>query len=97
MFPVGLLTEAGLSTPVLKDGRFIGWYDGWIGGRKFPVDMAGFAVSVPFLLTVSDERWEGVLEKGPRGGKYSPCTLKNGGGCCVDVHLNCDVRTLARR
>ncbi|KAK8731363.1 hypothetical protein OTU49_007567 [Cherax quadricarinatus] len=52
MFPVGLLTEAGLSTPVLKDGRFIGWYDGWIGGRKFPVDMAGFAVSVPFLLTV---------------------------------------------
>ncbi|XP_045616960.2 galactosylgalactosylxylosylprotein 3-beta-glucuronosyltransferase P-like isoform X1 [Procambarus clarkii] len=52
MFPVGLLTTAGLSTPVLKEGRFVGWYDGWIGGRKFPVDMAGFAVSVPYLLSV---------------------------------------------
>ncbi|XP_076671441.1 glucuronyltransferase P [Andrena cerasifolii] len=50
MFPVGLCTKFGLSSPIIKDGKFVGFYDGWIAGRKFPVDMAGFAVSVKFLL-----------------------------------------------
>lgn len=50
MFPVGLITSLGVSSPVVKNGKFSGFYDGWIGGRKFPVDMAGFAVSVKFLL-----------------------------------------------
>ncbi|XP_049948214.1 galactosylgalactosylxylosylprotein 3-beta-glucuronosyltransferase P-like [Schistocerca serialis cubense] len=50
MWPVGLVTDYGISTPVVADGKFKGFYDGWIGGRKFPVDMAGFAVSVEFLL-----------------------------------------------
>ncbi|XP_053593426.1 galactosylgalactosylxylosylprotein 3-beta-glucuronosyltransferase P isoform X2 [Microplitis demolitor] len=50
MFPVGLCTKFGLSSPVVKDGKFIGFYDGWVAGRRFPVDMAGFAVSVKFLL-----------------------------------------------
>ncbi|XP_032665137.1 galactosylgalactosylxylosylprotein 3-beta-glucuronosyltransferase P isoform X2 [Odontomachus brunneus] len=49
MFPVGLCTKFGLSSPILKNGKFTGFYDGWIAGRKFPVDMAGFAVSVKFL------------------------------------------------
>ncbi|XP_068248584.1 galactosylgalactosylxylosylprotein 3-beta-glucuronosyltransferase P-like isoform X2 [Palaemon carinicauda] len=49
-FPVGLVTSYGLSTPVVKNGSFFDWYDGWRGGRKFPVDMAGFAFSVPYLL-----------------------------------------------
>lgn len=51
MFPVGLITKAGVSSPIVKNGTFRGFYDGWIGGRKFAVDMAGFAVSVQFLLT----------------------------------------------
>ncbi|XP_056645230.1 galactosylgalactosylxylosylprotein 3-beta-glucuronosyltransferase P-like [Diorhabda sublineata] len=50
MFPVGLITKAGVSSPIVKHGVFAGFYDGWIGGRKFAVDMAGFAVSVEFLL-----------------------------------------------
>ncbi|KAK5639233.1 hypothetical protein RI129_011725 [Pyrocoelia pectoralis] len=50
MFPVGLITKLGVSSPVVKNGVFSGFYDGWIAGRKFPVDMAGFAVSVKFLL-----------------------------------------------
>lgn len=53
MWPVGLCTKTGLSTPIVKNGKLIGFYDGWIAGRKFPVDMAGFAVSVKFLLEVS--------------------------------------------
>lgn len=53
MWPVGLCTRTGLSTPIVKDGKLVGFYDGWIAGRKFPVDMAGFAVSVKFLQEVS--------------------------------------------
>lgn len=50
MWPVGLCTETGVSTPIVKDGKFIGFFDGWMnGGRKFPVDMASFAISVKFL------------------------------------------------
>ncbi|KAK9889333.1 hypothetical protein WA026_004608 [Henosepilachna vigintioctopunctata] len=50
MFPVGLITKLGISSPIVRNGKFDGFYDGWIAGRKFPVDMAGFAVSVKFLL-----------------------------------------------
>ncbi|KAJ8942477.1 hypothetical protein NQ318_017771 [Aromia moschata] len=50
MFPVGLIAKAGVSSPIVQDGVFSGFYDGWIGGRKFAVDMAGFAVSVKFLI-----------------------------------------------
>ncbi|XP_060515804.1 galactosylgalactosylxylosylprotein 3-beta-glucuronosyltransferase P isoform X2 [Cylas formicarius] len=51
MFPVGLITKAGVSSPIVKNGEFAGFYDGWIAGRKFAVDMAGFAVSIEFLLS----------------------------------------------
>jgi Glycosyltransferase family 43. len=53
MWPVGLCTKFGLSSPVVVNGTFVGFYDGWVAGRKFPVDMAGFAVSVEFLLRVT--------------------------------------------
>lgn len=53
MWPVGLCTKFGLSSPVVVNGTFMGFYDGWVAGRKFPVDMAGFAVSVQFLLQVT--------------------------------------------
>ena len=53
MWPVGLCTKFGLSSPVVVNGNFVGFYDGWVAGRKFPVDMAGFAVSVEFLLQVT--------------------------------------------
>ncbi|XP_069974569.1 galactosylgalactosylxylosylprotein 3-beta-glucuronosyltransferase S-like [Penaeus vannamei] len=49
MFPVGFVTRLQLSTPVVKGGRFAGWYDGWVIDRKFPVDMAAFAFSVELL------------------------------------------------
>lgn len=51
LFPVGLITKAGVSSPIIRNGTFAGFYDGWIGGRKFAVDMAGFAISVQFLLS----------------------------------------------
>lgn len=51
MWPVGLVTKFGLSSPIVKNGALFGFYDGWIGGRKYPVDMAGFAVNVKFFLS----------------------------------------------
>lgn len=53
MWPVGLITQTGLSTPVVRNGKLVGFYDGWIGGRKFPVDMASFAINIQFLESVS--------------------------------------------
>lgn len=50
MFPVGLVTRFGVSTPIVSSGKLVGFYDGWIAGRRFPVDMAGFAVNVQFYL-----------------------------------------------
>ena len=67
MFPIGLVTHLGLSSPIVQDGRVIGFYDGirrfhatkegfqrliiagWIANRNYPVDMAGFAISVQLL------------------------------------------------
>ncbi|XP_042869021.1 galactosylgalactosylxylosylprotein 3-beta-glucuronosyltransferase P-like isoform X2 [Penaeus japonicus] len=56
MFPVGLVTNKGLSTPVVRNGKFVSFYDGWISKRIFPVDMAGFAINVDFLLKRPDAR-----------------------------------------
>ncbi|XP_076043022.1 galactosylgalactosylxylosylprotein 3-beta-glucuronosyltransferase S-like [Oratosquilla oratoria] len=50
VFPVGLVAERAVSTPVVKDGKVTGFYDGWVANRKFPLDMAGFAVNVEFFL-----------------------------------------------
>lgn len=49
MWPVGLCSSTQLSTPIIRNGTVISFYDGWHAGRKFPVDMAGFAVNVKFL------------------------------------------------
>nr|XP_027205818.1 galactosylgalactosylxylosylprotein 3-beta-glucuronosyltransferase 1-like [Dermatophagoides pteronyssinus] len=52
MFPVGLISTLGLSTPIVsrKSGKIIGFHDPFIGRRKFAVDMAGFAVNLQFFL-----------------------------------------------
>ncbi|XP_037803730.1 galactosylgalactosylxylosylprotein 3-beta-glucuronosyltransferase S-like isoform X2 [Penaeus monodon] len=50
IFPVAFLLPSQLTTPVLREGRFMEFYDGWKVTRKYPVDMAGFAVSVELLL-----------------------------------------------
>ena len=59
MWPVGLVTKVGLSSPVVNNkGVVIDFFDGWMANRKFPVDMAGFAVSVQLVLKVStDDSW----------------------------------------
>jgi beta-1,3-glucuronyltransferase len=49
MFPVGFIGTQGVSTPIVKDRKVVGFSDDWFAQRKFPVDMAGFAINVEFL------------------------------------------------
>ena len=49
VFPVGLLSGRPVSTPIVKKGKVIGYYEGWVGDREFPIDMAGFAFTVQLL------------------------------------------------
>lgn len=51
MFPVGLIGDFGFSSPVVENGRIVGFVDPWPETRKFIVDMAGFAVSTDFFLS----------------------------------------------
>ena len=54
IFPVGFIAKIPVSTLILsKSGTFIRFFDGWVAGRKFPVDMAGFAVNIEFSLRSS--------------------------------------------
>lgn len=50
MFPVGLIGKAGLSAPIVREGKVVGFTDDWFENRKFPVDMAGFAVHTDLVL-----------------------------------------------
>ncbi|XP_050426846.1 galactosylgalactosylxylosylprotein 3-beta-glucuronosyltransferase S-like [Adelges cooleyi] len=50
MFPVGLVGEYGVSSPIIDKGKVVGFFDSWPAKRKFPVDMAGFAVNVQLIF-----------------------------------------------
>ncbi|XP_023937485.2 galactosylgalactosylxylosylprotein 3-beta-glucuronosyltransferase S [Bicyclus anynana] len=54
MFPVGLIGNYGVSTPIVKDGKVLGFFDSWPASRTFPVDMAGFAINIGFLKDSAD-------------------------------------------
>jgi beta-1,3-glucuronyltransferase len=48
MFPVGFIGGQGISGPIVRDGKVIGFSDDWFVDRLFPVDMAGFAMHTNF-------------------------------------------------
>lgn len=56
MWPVGLIGEYTVSSPVVKDGKVVSFYDGWPAGRRYQVDMAGFAVNMGFLKSQQDKQ-----------------------------------------
>ncbi len=55
VFPVGLVSGSPVSTPILENGVITGFYVGWDGNRKFPVDMAGFAFGVKHFKEVNSK------------------------------------------
>lgn len=48
MFPVGGFPRMGVSTPVVKHGRVIGITDPFPERRRWPLDMAVFAINIRF-------------------------------------------------
>ena len=49
MFPVGFIGTIGFSSPIIEKSKVIGFTDYFFANRKFPVDMAGFAVNIDVL------------------------------------------------
>jgi len=68
VFPVGFVGSKGspgITSPIVKNKKVIGFSDDWFASRVFPVDMAGFAVNVNFLSTrpnASMPFWAGYEE-----------------------------------
>ncbi|KAL1447967.1 hypothetical protein MTO96_006541 [Rhipicephalus appendiculatus] len=50
VWPVGLVGGLLVEQPIVKDGRVVGWNALWKPYRRYPLDMAGFAVSLRLLL-----------------------------------------------
>ena len=51
MFPIGFIGNYYMDTPVVQNGSVIGFHVVW-PGRKYPLDMAQFAVKVKTLVEV---------------------------------------------
>ncbi|KAH8282887.1 hypothetical protein KR054_010579 [Drosophila jambulina] len=49
MFPVGLIADYAISGPVVRKGKVVAFLDSWVAGRRWPVDMAGFAVNLEYM------------------------------------------------
>ncbi|XP_003386393.2 PREDICTED: galactosylgalactosylxylosylprotein 3-beta-glucuronosyltransferase 2-like isoform X1 [Amphimedon queenslandica] len=56
IWPVGLAGGLKAEGPICENGRVKKWHVGWSPGRKFPVDMAAFAVNLDIILTNSKAR-----------------------------------------
>jgi hypothetical protein len=46
---------SGVSSPIVKDGRIVGFYDSY-SDRQFAVDMSGFAVGLDTLRVSTRQR-----------------------------------------
>lgn len=58
MFPVGLAGLLKFEGPECANKKITGFIAGWGWWRKFPVDMAGFAVNLHHLLSVSKAKFD---------------------------------------
>ena len=50
MLPVGFIGDDAFTSPVVENNKVVGFSDPYFGMRKFPVDMAGFAVNTDLLI-----------------------------------------------
>uniref|UniRef100_A0A8C6U9A9 Galactosylgalactosylxylosylprotein 3-beta-glucuronosyltransferase n=1 Tax=Neogobius melanostomus TaxID=47308 RepID=A0A8C6U9A9_9GOBI len=54
VWPVGLVGAMKYESPLVQGGKVIGFHTGWKPSRPFPMDMAGFAVSLRLILAKPD-------------------------------------------
>ncbi|KTG42719.1 hypothetical protein cypCar_00026152 [Cyprinus carpio] len=64
VWPVGLVGGMKFERPVVEDGKVVRFHTGWRPNRPFPIDMAGFAVSLRLVLTNPQARFDGDAQMG---------------------------------
>ncbi|MEE6525755.1 hypothetical protein FKM82_025982 [Ascaphus truei] len=64
VWPVGLVGGLRYEGPVVERGHVVGFHTAWKTHRPFPIDMAGFAVSLALLLTNHEARFDPAAERG---------------------------------
>ncbi|KAJ8367306.1 hypothetical protein AAFF_G00321160 [Aldrovandia affinis] len=64
VWPVGLVGGMRYERPVVEGGRVVRFHTGWRPSRPFPLDMAGFAVSLRLVLVNPESRFVGDAPMG---------------------------------
>uniref|UniRef100_A0A3B3Z711 Galactosylgalactosylxylosylprotein 3-beta-glucuronosyltransferase n=1 Tax=Periophthalmus magnuspinnatus TaxID=409849 RepID=A0A3B3Z711_9GOBI len=64
VWPVGLVGSMKYESPMVKGGKVVGFHTGWRPSRPFPIDMAGFAVSLHLILSHPDACFDGDAPQG---------------------------------
>lgn len=64
VWPVGLVGAMKYESPLVQAGKVVGFHTGWRPTRPFPLDMAGFAVSLRLLLANPDACFDGDAPMG---------------------------------
>ncbi|KAJ8338039.1 hypothetical protein SKAU_G00370050 [Synaphobranchus kaupii] len=64
VWPVGLVGGMRYERPVVEGGLVVRFHTGWRPGRPFPIDMAGFAVSLRLVLANPESRFDGNAPMG---------------------------------
>ncbi|XP_056431807.1 galactosylgalactosylxylosylprotein 3-beta-glucuronosyltransferase 3 [Gadus chalcogrammus] len=64
VWPVGLVGGMRYERPVVEGGKVVRFHTGWRPSRPFPLDMAGFAVSLKAVLANPDACFDGNAPMG---------------------------------
>ncbi|KAJ3604222.1 hypothetical protein NHX12_028963 [Muraenolepis orangiensis] len=64
VWPVGLVGGMRYERPVVEGGKVVRFHTGWRPSRPFPLDMAGFAVSLKAVLANRDACFDGNAPMG---------------------------------
>ncbi|XP_028329669.1 galactosylgalactosylxylosylprotein 3-beta-glucuronosyltransferase 3 [Gouania willdenowi] len=64
VWPVGLVGGMKYERPVVEGGKVVRFHTGWRPSRPFPMDMAGFAVSLRLVLTNPEACFDGEAPMG---------------------------------
>lgn len=64
VWPVGLVGAMRFEGPVVENGKVVRFHTGWQPNRPFPIDMAGFAVSLKLALANPNAQFDGNAQMG---------------------------------
>uniref|UniRef100_A0A669BMX0 Galactosylgalactosylxylosylprotein 3-beta-glucuronosyltransferase n=2 Tax=Oreochromis niloticus TaxID=8128 RepID=A0A669BMX0_ORENI len=64
VWPVGLVGGMKYERPVVEGGKVVRFHTGWRPSRPFPIDMAGFAVSLKLVLANPEACFDGEAPMG---------------------------------